>query len=170
MSTCEQLNDDRIRHNMTYQQLADASGVPVGTVKSILTGATSNPGFEPVCAMIQAMGESIDAFYSGVPQTHPQHHHAAHAAETITDNHNLLPLRDEIKIIAREAIQAVYQSDVVKNSHNNLKWWRGLALAETALIIGVLIFDLTHPNMGYIQYMAALISDRSFDIFFRRIV
>lgn len=156
MNTGNQLNDDRIRHNMTYQQLADASGVPVGTVKSILTGATASPGFEPVCAMIQAMGESIDAFYSGMPQDQPKHQHAVHAEETITDNHNLLPLRDEIKIIAGEAIHAVYQTDVYRNLHNNLRWWRAVALIETGFIFFLLVWDITHPSMGYIQYAAAV--------------
>lgn len=153
-----QLNDDRIRHSMTYQQLADASGVPVGTVKSILTGATTNPGFDPVCAMIQAMGESIDAFYSGMPHAQLQHHHAAHDAESITDNHNLLPLRDEIKIIAGEAIHAVYQTDVYHNLHNNLRWWRAVALIETGFIFFLLVWDITHPAMGYIQYAAAAVN------------
>lgn len=157
MTTGNQLNDDRIRHNMTYQQLADASGVPVGTVKSILTGATASPGFEPVCAMIHAMGESIDAFYSGVPQAQPQHRNAAQAEETITDNHNLLPLRDEIKVIAGEAIHAVYQTDVYHNLHNNLRWWRAVALIETGFIFFLLVWDITHPSMGYIQYAAAVV-------------
>ena len=157
MNTGNQLNDDRIRHNMTYQQLADASGVPVGTVKSILTGATASPGFEPVCAMIHAMGESIDAFYSGIPQDHPKPPPAVPAAETITDNHNLLPLRDEIKVIAGEAIHAVYQTDVYHNLHNNLRWWRAVALIETGFIFFLLVWDITHPSMGYIQYAAAVV-------------
>lgn len=151
-----QLNDDRIRHSMTYQQLADASGVPVGTVKSILTGATASPGFEPVCAMIHAMGESIDAFYSGIPQPTPDT--AARKMESITDNHNLLPLRDEIKIIAGEAISSVYHTDVYHNLHNNLRWWRAVALVETGFIFFLLVWDITHPAMGYIQYAAAAVN------------
>lgn len=59
------LNDLRIKHNLTYQQLADMSDVPIGTVKSVLTGVTANPGFETVCALLKAMGESADALVSG---------------------------------------------------------------------------------------------------------
>lgn len=156
MSTSEQLNDYRLRHNMTYQQLADASGVPVGTVKSILTGATASPGFEPVCAMIHAIGESIDDFYTGMPK--PAQDTAARKMESITDNHNLLPLRDEIKIIAGEAIHAVYQTDVYHNLHNNLRWWRAVALIETGFIFFLLVWDITHPAMGYIQYAATAVN------------
>lgn len=147
------INDLRQQHNLTVQQLSDVSDVPLGTVKSILSGATTNPGFEPVCAMIQAMGESIDAFYSGSSPKPAQRPSAP--VDKVSDN-RLLPLRDEIKVIAEEAIRAIYQADVYHNLHSNLRWWRAVALVETAFIFFLLFWDITHPSMGYIQYAAAV--------------
>lgn len=150
MELGNRLNSLRSAHNLTYQQLSDASGVPVGTVKSILTGVTASPGFEPVCAMVRAMGESIDAFYAGAsPEPSAD-------AQKLADDHNLLPLRGDIRVIAGEAIHAVYQTDVYHNLHNNLRWWRAVALFETAFIFFLLVWDITHPNMGYIQYAATV--------------
>lgn len=71
MSLADKLNALRDRHGMTYQQLSDSSGVPVGTLKSILTGTTANPGFETVCAVLAAMGESVDALAGLAPPPEP---------------------------------------------------------------------------------------------------
>lgn len=155
MEIGSRLNSIRLSHDMTYQQLADESGVPVGTVKSILTGTTQSPGFEPVCAMLAAMDESIDLFFSASHGPPPP----GKTAEKLSSDHNLLPLREEIRTIAGEAVHDVYKSDVFRNQENNMKWWRGLALAQTAFIVFILIWDLTHPTMGYIQYAAALLQD-----------
>lgn len=53
------------KHNLTNQALADLSGVPIGTISSIRSGKVANPGFDTVCAILSAMGESADALYSG---------------------------------------------------------------------------------------------------------
>lgn len=49
------------KHGFTNQSLADASGVPVGTVSGIRSGKIRSPGYETVCAMLSAMGESTGA-------------------------------------------------------------------------------------------------------------
>lgn len=59
------------KHGFTNQSMADASGVPVGTVSGIRSGKISNPGFEPVCAIMAAMGESVDALVGIVPAAVP---------------------------------------------------------------------------------------------------
>lgn len=62
MDTGTRLNELRVKHKMTHQQLADESGVPIGTVKSILSGQTQNAGFSTVCALLEAMHEPITQF------------------------------------------------------------------------------------------------------------
>lgn len=61
------LNNLRAKHGLTYQQLADLSEVPVGTVKAIMSGSTTSPGFDTVCALMKAMGESVDAMVGIAP-------------------------------------------------------------------------------------------------------
>lgn len=46
--------------NMTAQQIADKSGVPVATVNRVLQGLTENPGFDTVCKLVKAMGGSLN--------------------------------------------------------------------------------------------------------------
>lgn len=49
------------KHGYTNQSMADASGVPVGTVSGIRSGKIQSPSFDAIVAMMQAMGESVDA-------------------------------------------------------------------------------------------------------------
>lgn len=45
---------------MTYQDIANKSGVPLSTVKRIFSGQTPDPGYTSVISIIEAMGGSDD--------------------------------------------------------------------------------------------------------------
>lgn len=71
------------QHGFTNQSMADASGVPLGTVSGIRSGKIANPSFESVAAMLRAMGESLDAFVGAPPpaQAEADPLTAAHSTE-----------------------------------------------------------------------------------------
>lgn len=46
--------------NMTAQQIADKSSVPVATVNRVLQGLTENPGFDTVYKLVKAIGGSLN--------------------------------------------------------------------------------------------------------------
>ena len=49
------------KHGYTNQSLADASGVPIGTISGIRSGNVRNPGYSAICAMLSAMVEPANA-------------------------------------------------------------------------------------------------------------
>lgn len=59
------------KHGYTNQSMADASGVPVGTVSGIRSGKIQSPSFDAIVAMMRAMGESVDALVGIAPSTPP---------------------------------------------------------------------------------------------------
>lgn len=59
------------KHGFTNQSLSDASGVPKGTISGIRSGQLPNPSFDAVCAMMKAMGESVDALVGISPPPVP---------------------------------------------------------------------------------------------------
>ncbi len=61
------------QHGFTNQSMADASGVPVGTVSGIRSGKIRSPGYDAICAMLSAMGESSSALKDteDVPEAGP---------------------------------------------------------------------------------------------------
>ena len=146
------------KHNVTYDQWSTMSNIPVGTIKSICTGNTENTSFDIMCALISSLNENIDDFYHGHPRatgseeinsaaTNEQHHY---------HHFHVMGMRGDMREMAMEAIANAHSTEAHKYAQSNLKWWRFIALAELAFIAGVLIFDMTHPELGYIQYMASL--------------
>ena len=61
------------KHGFTNQGLADASGVPVGTISGIRSGNIRSPGYDAICAMLSAMGEPASALAGAedVPEAEP---------------------------------------------------------------------------------------------------
>lgn len=54
------------KHGYTNQSLADASGVPIGTISGIRSGKIRSPSYNAICAMLSAMGESASALSDSV--------------------------------------------------------------------------------------------------------
>ena len=59
------LSDDlkalKDRSNLSYQEIADKSDIPVATVTRIIRGETQNPTFDSVAAIVAALHGSLDA-------------------------------------------------------------------------------------------------------------
>lgn len=159
MPYTERIKALKTKHNVTYAQWADMSNVPEGTIKSICTGTTENTSFDIMCALISSLNENIDDFYHGHPAAtgseeiknaapNEQHHY---------HHFHVMGMRGDMREMAMEAIANAHTSEHHKFAQKNLAWWRFIALAELAFIAGVLIFDMSHPEFGYIQYMASLL-------------
>ena len=123
----EKLKEIKDASGMTNQQVADQSGVPFGTVNRILAGQTDNPSFANIAAMVKAMGGSLDELVGIVPKAKTTEEHISH---------RLLNL---------------YEAQLGTKD----KWIRTLFLA-LVIMVGVLAFlllwDVTHPDMGYVRY------------------
>lgn len=170
MDTRAKLNALKEKHGLSNQKIADLSNVPIGTVSGIMSGQTAQPGFEAVCAMLTAMGESIDEFYTGVPAEMPQAVASGDAAEhqtVVAEHHHhirIMPLHGDVAKITQDAIKDVYAGEAYRIVHSNLKWWRAIALVLIMLVIGWFTWDITHPNVGLIQYGSIAPASTSLDI------
>lgn len=159
MPYTDRLKQLKTKHNVTYAQWADMSNVPEGTIKSICAGTTENTSFDIMCALVSSLNENIDDFYHGHPSA-PGSEEIKNAAPNEQHHYHhfhIMGMRGDMREMAMEAIASVHAAEHHKFAQKNLAWWRFIALAELAFIAGVLLFDLTHPNMGYIQYLASLI-------------
>jgi transcriptional regulator with XRE-family HTH domain len=58
----ELVNKLKQERGMTSEDLAQLSGVPLGTLNKILNGQTRNPSLETVFALAHALGCSVDDF------------------------------------------------------------------------------------------------------------
>lgn len=62
----EKINAYKKKNHLTTEELAEKSGVPVGTLNKILTGATKDPKLETLKALARVLGCTLDDFDDGV--------------------------------------------------------------------------------------------------------
>lgn len=128
MAIHNQLKQLKEKRRLTNQQLADLSGVPIGTVNRILSGQTDNPSFQAVCDMVMAMDGSLDELV-GIKE------------ETFSPT--------ERKSAGKEIIQ-LYEGIIADKN----KWMIRLftcCCVLTLVLIGIVAFDLLNPNHGWFQ-------------------
>lgn len=128
MAIYNQLKQLKEKRKLTNQQLADLSGVPIGTVNRILSGQTDNPSFQAVCDMVMAMDGSLDELVGIKEET---------ASPT------------ERKSAGKEIIQ-LYEGIIADKN----KWMVRLftcCCVLTLVLIGIVAFDLLNPNHGWFQ-------------------
>lgn len=111
---------------ITSQQLADLSGVPIGTINRILSGQTENPSFQTVCDLVRSMGGSLDEL-AGLSA----------------------PEGERPKNLSQEVIR-VYE-DALRNRD---KWLHRLFICccvLMAFVMGVMVYDLVNPMVGFFR-------------------
>lgn len=58
----EKISDYKKKMNLTTEELSEKSGVPIGTLNKILSGATKDPKIETLKAIAKVLGLSLDDF------------------------------------------------------------------------------------------------------------
>lgn len=115
----------------TNAMIAEMSGVPESTVTKVLGGVNRSPGFETISPIARVLGVSLDEL--SVKETAPP---------------DATP-------------PAVGLTHLISNYERRLReknrWINILAVTVAALIlllIFFLIYDITHPSLGWVQYTA----------------
>ena len=128
MMLATQLKLLKEKRGLTNQQLADLSGVPVGTVNRILSGQTDNPSFQTICDLVLAMDGSLDEL-AGIEKG---------------------PEGPEAKARASQDLIHPYEKMI---EHKN-RWIHrlfGLACLLGSIFLFLVIFDLMNPALGFVR-------------------
>lgn len=123
----ERLRAMKDASNMTAQQIADKSGVPVATVNRVLQGLTENPGFDTVCKLVKAMDGSLNDL-DEIPMSEAAPESLAQLYERGLEYRNKKIRRLERTI----TIIAVF------------------AFLVMAAVIGMMVYDMMHLDKGWI--------------------
>ena len=114
---------------MTYQDIADKSGVPISTVKRIFSGRTPDPGVTTVIAIVEAMGGTADDIQSTPFDSDGGEYISPKSIEQLCTVYER-SLRDKNRLIKAQFITIV---------------------AMIAVLLFFLILDLCSPNIGFIR-------------------
>lgn len=120
----EYLKELKENCKLTTKQISSLSGVPESTISRILSGQTDNPTFDSVCAIVNAMGGSLDKLCG---------------TQTDSDTKAASPLL------------ALYEK-VIAEKNWYIKVLIGICCTLVAVLIFIAIFDLANGNVGFLRY------------------
>lgn len=111
--------------NMTAQQIADKSSVPVATVNRVLQGLTENPGFDTVCKLVKAMGGSLNDLDE----------------DKVCEPESLTQLYER---------GLEYRERKIKKLERTIMIIAVFTFIVMAAVIGMLVYDMMHLDKGWI--------------------
>lgn len=111
--------------NMTAQQIADKSSVPVATVSRVLQGLTENPGFDTVCKLVKAMGGSLNDLDE----------------DRVCEPEGLTQLYER---------GLEYRERKIKKLERTIMIIAVFTFIVMAAVIGMLVYDMMHLDKGWI--------------------
>lgn len=154
---CAYLNRLKTEQVLTSQQLSDLSGVPKSTIDRILRDDSVSPTIDTAAALIRALGGSLDEAM-GIPSK----------AEIIISPDSISPDSAQNLALVRDIVTRV---QVMTGSTHDLIWSLvqtkdkislsanrfknvtiGFSLAVNVCFFALLIYDFTHPEIGWIQH------------------
>ena len=120
----EDLKRMKEERKLTTKQISELSGIPESTISRILSGQTDNPSFDTICALVRAMGGSLDEF------TRIQS--SADAPESL-------------------ALVDLYEK-MIDEKNRLIKWLMAVCCILIAVFVFIVLFDLINGNIGFVQY------------------
>lgn len=149
MTIAEYLGKLKAEKNLTQQQIAELSGVPMGTVSRILAGQVECPSFQAVADITKALGGSLDELAGIEPPAPP-----------------VLPIPPEAATVIRYERDQTYEdklASIYKKSLDDKNRWIILLFVILLIIlcgiVALLIYDFRNLDIGYIRKLMAAASN-----------
>lgn len=117
----------REEQGKSLAQIAEESRVPITSVKRFFSGETKNPGFLSLCQIIYALGGSVDEVLEIDREKQPVH------------------------LEADSKYSRFLEKDLQYERKSKYRVWVAF-LVLVAINIGMLLFDIFNPYVGYIRY------------------
>lgn len=121
----KKLQELKDKSGMSYQDIADKSGVPLPTVKRIISGQTSDPGYSSVIAIVKALNGSIDDIQEVMREN------SRSAATT-------------------QKMCSVYEQNI-HEKNQLIKFLLIISISMTAIFIFLLVWDFLNPSIGFFK-------------------
>lgn len=155
------------KSGITYEAIAEKSNTSESTVKNLCSGKTEDPRLNTVAPVVYAMGGSLDEMYnpgnskdkmkeisiSSIKEIYEQQlsemakTHEAHINNIRSHyEQHLEDLKDNFEKRLAD------KGEIIKEKTGHLNFFKILACVGFAILIGLLILEVTNPNLGWIQF------------------
>lgn len=136
------LDAKRAERKMSYQDLADACGVSKATIYRTMNGTT-----DPSARLVQSIEAAVQ-YAPAEPETLPP---AGCSNEEYTDYLRTTIIRREAEY-QRHILQLQTHYSILNRQNRRVILVMGIAITVLVVfLVGWLIFDIMHPEIGWIQ-------------------
>ena len=154
------------KSGLTYEAIAEISGRSESTVKNLCLGKTEDPRLDTVAPVIYAVGGSIDEMYTGkskdavkeISITSIKEIYEQQLAEMakINETHinNIRAHYEQHRADFKESMERrlADKQEVIKEKDRQTTFLKILACVGFAILIGLLILEVTNPSLGWIKF------------------
>ena len=151
---------------LTHEIVAEKSGRSLSTVKNLYYGKTEDPRIDTVAPVLYVLGGSLDELYTGQPKDVIQESSITSLKEMFECQLAEMNRINEAHINNirahyeqhREDVTKNYEmrladkNEIVKEKYSQVRLWRILAGIGYAILIGLLILEVTNPSLGWIKF------------------
>ena len=154
------------KSGLTYEAIAEKSERSESTVKNLCTGRTEDPRLDTVAPVIYAVGGSIEEMYTGktkdavkeisissIKEIYEQQLlETAKMSETHINNiraHYEQHRQDFKESFERRLAD---KREIIKEKDKQITFFKFVAGVGYAILIGLLILEVTNPNLGWIKF------------------
>ena len=135
------LTSKKEKSGLTYEEIAERSGLSISTVKNLCLGRTEDPRLNTVAPVTYAVDGSIDEMITGNRKVEVQ------------QNSNIQVYEQYIKSInENHAREMDLKDEIIKIKDNHANFFKILACVGLSILIGILILEVTNPNLGWIRF------------------
>ena len=153
------------KSGLTYEAIAEASGIPESTIKKLFSGKVENPGLDTILPVMYVLGGSFEEI-TGKNKDEIKEFSISSIKEMYEFQLAEMAKMNEVHI---ENIRAHYEQhredvtnnyemrladkrELIKEKNSQLRLWRILAGVGYAILIGLLILEVSNPNLGWLRY------------------
>lgn len=147
------------KSGLTYEAIAEKSQRSLSTVKNLCSGKTEDPRLDTVAPVIYALGGSIDEMYTGKSKDEIKEFSISSIKEIyeqqltemvkINENHinNIRAHYEQHREDFKESFERL-----LKEKCNEAKLFKILAGVGFAILIGLLILEVSNPDLGWVRF------------------
>ena len=147
------------KSGLTYETIAEKSGIPEATVKNLFSGRSEDPRINTVAPVLYVMGGSLDEAYTGKSKDAVKEISINSIKEMYEFQLAEHRKTEEAHINNIRAHYEQHREDTVLNFERLLKekdkqitFFKVLACIGLAVLIGILILEVTNPDLGWIKF------------------
>ena len=147
------------KSGLTYEAIAEKSQRSESTIKNLCSGKTENPGLDTIAPIIYAVGGSLDEMYSGKSKDEVKEISINSIKEMYEFQLSERAKAEESHINNIRAHYEQHRQDTISNyerlieeKNKQINFFKLLACIGLGILIGLLILEVTNPNLGWIQF------------------